>query len=522
MRNMRFNVKEILKKAEEDYEEAWLESRKLLRIDGRYFKLKSPGRSNEVMDFVEEVRKALVEMGFEEVILPVIVDESEVRKEYGPEATVILDRVFYLAGLPRPDIGLSKEHIEQIKKIVPSFNDFEKMQRILRSYKKGEIEADDLIETMVKELGISEGDAARIIDSVFHEFKKLTPTPSPLTLRSHMTALWFPVLSAIYKYKWREPPVQLFTVGLKFRREQKIDPTHLYASYTASFVIMAEEISLEDGKSVIQEFLKKLGFTEAKFKLKATTSKYYAPQTEFEVFIQHPKTGDWIEVGDCGFYSPVSLAKYDIDIPVFNAGFGIERFVMIKTGEEDVRRLSYPYFYRKDVYSDEEIAEGIRYAEVPETKLGEEIMDAIIRVAEANKDAEAPCRFIAWSGETSKGKLTVVVFENEEGVKLLGPAALNVICVHDGNVLGLPPSETRGTMTKLRYLDGVAALFAKRIEKEVLEEGKREITMKVRMVKKPSDVNIYLNERVRRYISSKNKKIDIRGPVFVSLAASLE
>ncbi|MBS7246919.1 MAG: O-phosphoserine--tRNA ligase [Candidatus Jordarchaeales archaeon] len=518
---MRFNIKKLLERAEEDYEAAWVESRELLKLEGRYFRLKPLGRSNEIMNFIEEVRKTLVEMGFEEVVLPVIVDESEVRKEYGPEATIILDRVFYLAGLPRPDVGLSKEDAERIKELVPSFNEFEKLREILRKYKKRKIEADDLVETMVNELSLQEEDATRIIDTVFHAFKNLTPVPSPLTLRSHMTALWFPVLSAIYKYKWKELPVQLFTVGQKFRREQKIDPTHLYSSYTASFVIMTEEISLEDGKSIVQEFLGRLGFSKAEFRLKKATSKYYAPQTEFEVFIQHPETSEWIEVGDCGFYSPVSLAKYDIDVPVFNAGFGIERFVMIRTGETDVRRLTYPYFYRRDIYSDEEIAEGICYAEKPETELGEEIMNSIISVAEEHMHADAPCKFTAWKGKIDRGELTVTVFEEEKGVKLLGPAALNVICIHEGNILGLPPSEVRGTVTKLRYLDGVAALFARKVEKEILEEGKREVSMKVRMAKKPSDVNIYLSEQVRRYISSKNKRIDIRGPVFISLAASL-
>jgi len=265
-----------------------------------------------------------------------------------------------------------------------------------------------------------------------------------------------------------------------------------------------------------------LGFPDASFKLKTATSKYYAPQTEFEVFIQHPETKEWIEVGDCGFYSPISLAKYDVDVPVFNAGFGVERFVMIRTGETDVRRLTYPYFYRRDIYSDEEIAEGICYAEKPETELGEEIMNAIIKVAEAHKDADAPCKFTAWKGKASGGELTVTVFEEEEGVKLLGPAALNVICVHEGNILGLPPSEVKGKITGLRYLDGVAALFARKVEKEILEEGKREVNVKVRMAKKPSDVNLYLSEQVRHYISSKKKRIDVRGPVFISLAASLE
>ncbi len=516
---MRFNIKALLEKAKKDYESAWMESRRFLRIEGRCFRLKPLGKSNEIMDFIEEVRRTLVEMGFEEVILPVIVNESEVYKEYGPEAPIILDRVFYLAGLPRPDIGLSKDKIRQIKEMTPSFNRFRELQRLFRRYKKGEIEADDLVEAMVKELELTESDATKIIDGVFQEFKELKPIPSSLTLRSHMTALWFPVLSEIYR--WRDLPVQLFTVGQKFRREQRLDAVHLYSSFTASLVIMTDEITLDDGKEVVREFLRKIGFSKAEFRIKDATSKYYAPRTEFEVFIQHPETKEWIEVGDCGFYSPVSLAKYGIGVPVFNAGFGLERFVMIRTGETDIRRLTYPYFYKREFYLDEEIAESLSYAEYPETGLGREIMNALINTAEANKDADAPCEFTAWKGNTSKGELTVSVFETEKGVKLLGPAALNVICVENGNILGLPLEKAKGVRAKLRYLDGLAALFARKVEKEILNGEKMELSMRVKMVKSAADINLLVRDNIRFYLTSKNKKIDVRGPVFIGFSARL-
>ena len=84
---------------------------------------------------------------------------------------------------------------------------------------------------------------------------------------------------------------------------------------------------------------------DSKTEIKKATSKYYAPQTEFEIFIQHPKTNEWIEIGDGGFYSPVSLAQYNIEYPIFNVGFGIERICMILTEVEDIRKLVYPYFY---------------------------------------------------------------------------------------------------------------------------------------------------------------------------------
>ena len=103
-----------------------------------------------------------------------------------------------------------------------------------------------------------------------------------------------------------------------------------------------EEISLEDGKRISKEILRKIGFTDIKFEIKKATSKYYAPETEFEVFIKH--NNEWLEIGDGGFYSPVSLANFNILYPVFNLGLGIERLCMIETGMSDIRELVYPYF----------------------------------------------------------------------------------------------------------------------------------------------------------------------------------
>ncbi|MEM3562569.1 MAG: O-phosphoserine--tRNA ligase [Candidatus Jordarchaeaceae archaeon] len=496
-----------------------METKNLLTLKGRKFKLEPKGAPNPIIEFNSLVRRVLIEMGFEEVVLPMIVKESDVYQEYGPEAPVILDRLFYLAGLPRPDIGLGADSIKKIREIVPDFDKVKELQDILRRYKKNEIESDDLVETMVTELGVREEQATSILDNVFLEFKERKPVPTDLTLRSHMTALWFPVLSAVMN-KWKLP-IQLFTIGRKFRREQRLDATHLYSSYTASFVIMAEEITLEDGMEIVRDFLRRIGFQEVDFRFKKATSKYYAPQTEFEIFVRHPKSGDWLEVGDSGFYSPVSLAKFGIEYPVLNAGFGIERFVMIKTGETDIRRLSYPYFYKDVGFTDEEIAEGIYIEEKPQTEIGKKIMQELIKTAETHRDAEAPCEFVAWSGIIDGKKVSVKIVEKDKDTKLLGPAILNRIYVYDGNILGLPEEKAVGTPTDIRYLDALGAYAARRIE-EMIEKNEKNLDLRIRIAKKASDVNIGITTPVRHFITSKSKKIDIRGPVFFTVSASVE
>ena len=516
----RLNVREILKAAEEDYEKAWRETTKLLSLEGGAFKLRRMGKPNPIFELIERARHVLLEMGFEETELPIIVEESEVQRQYGPEANIILDRCFYLAKLPRPEIGLDSRRIEEISRIAPGFERIEELRGLLRRYKEGRIEADNLIETMVTELSLREEEASAILDKVFPEFKALKPIPSTLTLRSHTTSLWFPVLSVLQNRM--ATPLQLFHIGPKFRREEQLDASHLYTSHTISIVVMDEDIALEDGLDISREILRRLGFPEVRNEGKKATSKYYAPGTEYELFVKHPKTGAWIEVGNAGFYSPVSLAQYDLEYPVFNVGFGVERIAMIETSEEDIRVLAYPYFYKEFTMSDGEVAEGIHIDLEPETDVGKEMMEAIVKTCEGHRDDPSPTVKTAWQRTIDNKTVNVEVWEEDPGVKLLGPAAFNEVWVQDGNIIGALPDENlrkKGFYTGIRYVDAIAARAGRLFEEAIQDLAEREPgileAIDVRVAKLPSDVNLRVDRPVRFFVNSRQKRIDIRGPIFM-------
>ncbi len=61
--------------------------------------------------------KHILNLGFNETVNPVFVDEEDIYKQFGPEAPAVLDRCFFLAGLPRPDIGIGMDKIEVIEEI---------------------------------------------------------------------------------------------------------------------------------------------------------------------------------------------------------------------------------------------------------------------------------------------------------------------------------------------------------------------------------------------------------------------
>lgn len=526
---MEFDIDDLKENAEEDFEKAWRESGDLIKKSGEFFSLEDKSSTHPLFDLVQEFRQTFTDAGFEEVVVPVLIEKEEIEKQYGPEAPVILDRIFFLAGLDRSDLGIGERDLEKIREEVPGFDDVEGLEKILREFKKGKLDSDDLTEEVMEELDLGEEKASHIL-SLFESFKNLEPIPSDMTLRSHTTGGWFSVLQKMMN---REPlPLQLFTVGPKYRREQELDETHLYRSWTASLVIMAEEMSLEDGERIARDILEKMGFEGVKCETKSATSKYYAPGSEFEIFVKHPNTGEMIEVGNAGFYSPVSLANYEIPFPVFNLGIGLERILMLRSGKEDIRSIVFPYKYEELDFSDEQISQMLKIKNTPQSEKGRKIADLIEKTARQNKDEPSPCSFEVFKGSLEGRKFIVKLVEREENTRLIGPAAFNEIYVKDGNIIGVPPEgweddenlqKTRknGVNTGFNYMEAFSKLVANEIEKAAKKGEERKET-RVRIAESLNDINLDLEKPAKRYITNNNKKIDVRGPVFATVIAEFE
>lgn len=498
-----FDLNKIRSLAKTDFTEAWMSTAKLIPTHTK-LSLDRKGKPHLLRESIQKSRDILLNLGFDEAENLTILSDIDVVKQYGPEARLILDRAFYLAELPRPDIGLSAKRIAQAKKIAGEI-DIEGLQSILRSYKRGEIEADNLIEEFVVGLNVTDRQATELLDKVFPEVKKLHPIPSDKTLRSHMTATWFHTLAALQDKA--SFPLGLFSVGPRYRNEQREDAHHLRVHHSASIVIMDTEMSLDAGREITEEIMKQYGFSEAKFETKTATSKYYAPGQEQEVFVRHG--GDWLEVADIGMYSPIALANFDIRYPVFNAGFGIERLAMILYGIDDVRKLAYPQFSIAE-YSDEEIVKSITYIASPKTARGRKIAKAIEEVAQRYKDEIAPCEFLAWDDEF----IEVRVVENEAGKRLIGPAGFNEICVAKGTIYS--DIVKSGTYTGVNYMRAIAMRAAASIE-----SSDDDLTYQVKTVKHLSDLNLQIPDYIRQHIESKQKKIGVGGAVFVTIEAQL-
>ena len=500
---MKLNIKKIKEDAKKDFEKTWVDTAKLLPRKTEVKIKKARGAEHIFRKTVEQMREIFLDMGFDETENLTILPKEDVYREYGPEAAAILDRVFYLAKLPRPDIGLSKEKVSQIKGLIGKFNET-KLKEIFRDYKKGKIESDDLVEEMVRQMKIKTEQATSII-SLFPEFKKLKPKITDLTLRSHITATWYHTLAAIQNKK--DFPVALFSLGLRYRNEQKEDSNHLRVHNSASIVIMDPKMSMEAGEKIVKQIIKKLGFKGVKFVKKRATSKYYAAEQEKEVFVKH--NNKWLELGDIGMYSLISLANFGIEYPVFNVGFGIERIAMVLENYNDIREMMYPQFYSSGKFSDETIANSIYIIEKPKTGKGKDIAKAIKNIAKRYKDKIAPVEFIAWEGKVNNRKVKVKIIEPEHGKRLIGPAGFNKIIVKDNNIIG--NDKAGPVVAKYDYMDGVANKIASDIESK-----KKSFEYRVRAIRSLHDINLGIPKDVKNYIKANHKKIDIKGPMFMT------
>ena len=525
---MRFDVDAYRKKSREHFEKAWHEGPAVItppRFGDRYPRLSYRSATpHPIFGMVNLLRETYLGLGFSEACNPIIVEEQDVYRQFGPEASAVLDRVFYLGGLDRPNQGIGREELEGIARITGKQVDPAaegRLREILQQYKKSAIDGDDLVHATSEALCIDDGQTVEIYERVFSAFRDLVPRSSRSTLRSHMTSGWFLTLSAIWE---KSPlPLRLFSVDRCFRREQEEGPTRLMSYHSASCVVAGEDVTNEEGKAVAGALLSAFGYEDFRFRPDEKRSKYYMPDSQTEVYARHP-VHDWVEVATFGMYSPSALAEYGIGIPVMNLGLGVERLAMIANNSRDIRQLTFPQFYTRPL-TDIEIAGAVTVREEPVSVGGRMLALAISRTAKEHASATGPCSFDAYEGPLNGVGIRVTVEEREEGAKLCGPACGNEIFVHQGSILGVPETpqwakvREEGIPAGISYLDAVSALAAFRIE-EASRCG-QPVLVQVKMARLPSDINLRIADHAMRFITDQKKKVDVRGPVFIAVKSEV-
>jgi len=156
---------------------------------------------------------------------------------------------------------------------------------------------------------------------------------SEVALRGHTTSLSMRHLAGFADADLN-PPERYFSVEKAYRNDT-LDATHLLEFFQIEGWVWAEELSVRDLMGTFEEFYRQFGITDIQFK------PHYNPYTEpsFELFGEHPETGELIEIGNSGIFRQEVLAPLGVEGDVMAWGLALERLAMLATGAEDIRDL---------------------------------------------------------------------------------------------------------------------------------------------------------------------------------------
>ncbi|MEM1538452.1 MAG: phenylalanine--tRNA ligase subunit alpha [Candidatus Nezhaarchaeales archaeon] len=255
-----------------------------------------PGRKHVYLEFLDDVRRILIGMGFEEATGPYV--ELEFWN---------FDILFQPQDHPAREI-----HGSYILKDPPygDVEDKEVLHRVRRIHEDGWT-------TSSKGWGYAWNE----------EIAKR------LVLRTQTTAV-----SMRYLYEHRLPPVKMFCLSKVFRPDV-LDAKHSMEFTQLEGIVGDRGINLRHLLGILKSLAESLGLKKLKFK------PGYFPFTEpsVEGFVYHPKLG-WVEFVGAGMFRPEVLKALEVDFPVIAWGIGIERLAMAALGINDIRML-----YSKDL-----------------------------------------------------------------------------------------------------------------------------------------------------------------------------
>ncbi|MHB1908911.1 MAG: phenylalanine--tRNA ligase subunit alpha [Nitrososphaerales archaeon] len=253
------------------------------------------GRKHPIRIFIDEVKEALVSLGFEEIEGPMIqssfwnFDALFIPQQH---STREMQDTFYVSGLDA-DLTNFKAEIKMIK----------------GSHERGEGTG-----SLGWQYNWSEAEASRVV------------------LRTHTTALTIRYLS-----ENKPSEARVFSVGKVFRNEKpnyKNNPEF----HQIEGVAVGPKLNVRNMTYIISKFYSKIGFEKIKF------WPTYFPYTEpsLQTVVYYEKKKRWIELGGMGVFRPEVTIPLGVKNPVLAWGLGLDRLVMMRNNVDDIRDLFGP------------------------------------------------------------------------------------------------------------------------------------------------------------------------------------
>jgi phenylalanyl-tRNA synthetase alpha chain len=199
------------------------------------------------------------------------------------------------------------------------------------------------------------------VEDEFHNFEALNmPANHParamhdtfyldngLLLRTHTSPVQIRAL------RERQPPVALIAPGRVYRNDS--DVTHSPMFHQCEGLVVGEEVSFANLKSVLHQFMEGFFERDLAMRLRPSYFPFTEPSAEVDitcVFCSGKgcricKHTGWLEVAGCGMVHPNVFKACEIDSERYSGfafGMGIERLAMLRYGVNDLR-----LFYENDL-----------------------------------------------------------------------------------------------------------------------------------------------------------------------------
>jgi phenylalanyl-tRNA synthetase alpha chain len=137
--------------------------------------------------------------------------------------------------------------------------------------------------------------------------------------------------------KNRKPPVRLVIPGRAFRNEAT-DQTHETLFLNFEGVAIGEDVSLAHLKGTLTHYIKTMYGSDIELKFVPAYFPFVEPG--LEVYMR--REGKWLEMLGAGMIHPGVLKNMGVDADKYQGfafGMGIDRFVMLAHGIDDIRHL---------------------------------------------------------------------------------------------------------------------------------------------------------------------------------------
>lgn len=252
-----------------------------------------PAKVHPLRKIIEQTRRAYLEMGFEEVVSPMV--ESSFWN---------FDALFQPQDHPARDMQDTFYMAQPSTTNLP--DDAQLVERVKRAHEDG-------------------GDTG----SEGWGYKWSPEVSKQVVLRTHTTASTIRALA-----RHPQPPLKTFCVGWVCRNET-MSYKHLPVFHQVDGIVIDENASLASLLGTLETFYKKMGFAQVKFK--PAFYPYTEPSVDVVVYLD--SRGKWIEMGGSGIFRPEVTEPLGCKHPVMAWGLGMERLAMIRYGLSDIREL---------------------------------------------------------------------------------------------------------------------------------------------------------------------------------------